>query len=69
MRSPLLDALEHDRTPRLVHDLLPCHPDFVDNQPTADDLASALEKWASDWGTGYVVVDTHPGESPRPSEQ
>ena len=69
VRAPLLDALENGRTPRLVKgmrkpDLVPCHPDFVDNQPSAEELASALEKWAHEWGSDYVVVDTHPGGVP-----
>lgn len=69
VRAPLLDALEQGRAPSPVRglrkpDLVPCHPDFVDNQPSADDLAGALEKWAGEWGRPYVVVDTHPGGVP-----
>lgn len=66
MRAPLLDGLERGRTPTplrgaLKPDLVPSHPDFVDNQPTPEDMANALEKWAGEWGREYVVVDTHPG--------
>lgn len=69
MRAPLLDALERRRPPRPIRgvrkpDLVPCHPDFGDNQPAPEDLAGALEKWAGEWGRPYVVVDTHPGGVP-----
>jgi chromosome partitioning protein len=69
MGSPLLDALERGRTPkpiraRLKPDLVPCHPDFVANQPDPDAMAVALEQWAREWGRAYVVVDTHPGGVP-----
>ena len=66
MRAPLLDAIERGRTPTplrgdLKPDLVPSHPDLVDNQPTPEDMANALEKWAGEWGRDYVIVDTHPG--------
>lgn len=66
--APLLDALESGRTPRPLHgrfraDLVPSHPDFANNQPPADVLASELERWAADWGR-LVVADTHPGGVP-----
>lgn len=62
---PLLDALDKDRTPRLVHmerrpDLVPGHPDFAVNQPDAATMKDALIRWATDWKRP-VVVDTHPG--------
>ena len=66
--APLLDALESGRTPRPLRarfraDLVPSHPDFANNQPAADDLASELERWAGEWNR-LVVVDTHPGGVP-----
>jgi chromosome partitioning protein len=68
-RSPLLDALEKGRTPRLRKgkrkpDLLPADEDFEAVQPDADTMAALLEKWAADWGSDFVVVDTHPGGVP-----
>jgi len=69
LRAPLLDALERGGIPRPVRgirkpNLVPSHPDFADNQPAAEDMADALTKWAGEWGTDYVVVDTHPGGVP-----
>src|SRR5665213_1041620 len=51
MRVPLLDALESGRTPRLLTGyhkphLVPCHPDFQLNQPTAEAMADTLMQWA-----------------------
>ncbi len=67
--SPLLDALESGKVPRLRKgrgkpDLLPGDRLFEANQPEAAALAEALEKWAAAWERPYVVVDTHPGGSP-----
>ena len=42
-------------------DLVPGHPDFELNQPDAETMASLLSEWAGEWGTDWVVVDTHPG--------
>ncbi|WP_420116559.1 ParA family protein [Micromonospora sp.] len=69
MRAPLLDALERGTTPRPISgyhkpDLVPCHPDFQLNQPPAEEMADTLTRWAQEWGTEYVVVDTHGGGSP-----
>ena len=66
IRAPLLDALAHQRTPRLVRghgkaDLVPSHPELALAQPSGEDIATALEKWAGEWGRPWVVVDTHPG--------
>jgi chromosome partitioning protein len=66
--APLLDALESGRTPRPLHarfraDLVPSHPDFANNQPAADDLATELERWAREWDRP-VIADTHPGGVP-----
>lgn len=64
--APLLDALEGQRVPRPLTgngvraDLVPSHPDFSTNQPTADRMATALEQWSQAWGRP-IVVDTHPG--------
>lgn len=67
--APLVDALERQRTPRLLHgrnkcDLLPSHPEFAAAQPPAEEMATALSKWAGEWGREWVVVDTHPGGVP-----
>lgn len=66
-RIPLLDALESGRTPKplIGHrkaDLIPSHPDFGVNQPTAEKMADALEQWKEELGR-VLVVDTHPGGS------
>ena len=67
--APLLDALERGRTPRPLAggpwraDLIPCHADFVDNQPSPEQLTRALESWAADLKRP-LVVDTHPGGVP-----
>lgn len=64
--APLLDALEAGRVPRPLSghgvraDLIPSHPDFAINQPPADQMASALERWSQTLGRP-LVVDTHPG--------
>jgi chromosome partitioning protein len=31
---------------------------------SAEDVTSALEQWACEWGRGWTVVDTHPGGFP-----
>lgn len=67
--APLLEAFERQRTPRLLAgngkaDLLPSHPEFGAAQPDAETTATALEKWAGEWGRDFVVVDTHPGSGP-----
>ena len=67
--SPLLDALERGKTPRLRKgrgkaDLVAGDRDLEANQPAPDDMADALRRWAADWGRPYVVVDTHPGGVP-----
>ncbi len=64
--SPLLDALETGKVPRPRKgrgkpDLVPSDRDFEANQPEANTMAEALEKWAAAWDRAYVVVDTHPG--------
>lgn len=63
-------ALRRGSPPRLLSgrptkrpDLVPGHPDFKDAQPAADEMADALAKWAGDWGTDWLVVDTHPGST------
>ena len=65
-RSPLLNALQRGTVPRPLSghhkpDLVPGHPAFEMEQPTANDMADALSKWAGEWGREWVVVDTHPG--------
>jgi chromosome partitioning protein len=65
--TPMLrTALANGRIPNPVSgrhkpDLVPCYKNFVNEQPAADDIRDALEKWAGEWGRPYVVVDTHPG--------
>lgn len=68
VKSPLLVALEHGKVPRPLTgfnkaDLVPSHPDFERLQPSADDMAAALAKWAGEWGRDWLVADTHPGAS------
>lgn len=69
-RSRLLDALEPGAaSPRPMRgfkkpNLVPGHPDLYDQQPDATTMADALTKWAHEWGTDWIVVDTHPGASP-----
>lgn len=63
---PLLDALANARTPKplIGHrktDLVPGHPDLSHTDLSAEDVATALCKWAAEWGRPWVVVDTHPG--------
>lgn len=66
VNAPLLDAIETGRVPRPLSgggvraDLVPSHPDFVDNQPPSDQMASHLEKWQAAWARP-VAIDTHPG--------
>lgn len=67
--APLLDALESGRVPRPLSgagvraDLIPSHPDFATNQPTADRMATALEQWSRALRRP-LVIDTHPGGVP-----
>lgn len=42
-------------------DLVPGHPEFELYQPDADTMANLLTEWAGEWGSDWVVVDTHPG--------
>lgn len=68
LRSPMLDALESGRTPKLLSGfnkarLLPGHPDLYVNPPSEEQMADALLQWSADWEADYVVVDTHPGAS------
>jgi chromosome partitioning protein len=65
VRSPLLAAIEHGTVPKPLKGfnkppLVPGHPDFEHQQPTASVMADVLEAWAAEWGS-WVVVDTHPG--------
>jgi chromosome partitioning protein len=69
-RSRLLDALEPGApAPKPLRgfkkpDLVPGHPDLYDHQPDANTMSEALTKWAQEWDTDWIIVDTHPGASP-----
>ena len=45
------------RKPRLV----PGHPHLDKEAPSREQMSEALLKWAAEWDTEWVVVDTHPG--------
>jgi chromosome partitioning protein len=72
VKAPLLDAFLSERTPRPLSgsgkkpDLVPTHPnvgsELISMAPEI--VAERIEKWASEWGTDYVVIDTHPGYHP-----
>jgi chromosome partitioning protein len=69
LAAPLITALERHRTPKPLKgfrkpDLVPGSPLLLDAQPTAEDMADAVARWAKDWGREWVVIDTHPGASP-----
>lgn len=64
----LMDALDNNRTPRLMRghrkpDLVPGSPYLADAGLSAEEFGQRVSAWASDWGRP-VVVDTHPGASP-----
>ena len=69
VRAPLLDALESGKPPRPLSgggvraDLIPSHPDFSINQPSADHMATSLEQWSRALRRP-LVIDTHPGGVP-----
>ncbi|KXP11611.1 chromosome partitioning protein ParA [Tsukamurella pulmonis] len=68
VKIPILDALETGRTPLPLKGhkkarLVPGHPDLYDQLSDAEQVANALEQWAGEWDTEWVVVDTHPGVS------
>jgi chromosome partitioning protein len=64
--APLIDAILGRRTPRPLHggaaraDLVPCHPDWVHNQPPSDVIGGEIERWSAEWQRP-IVLDTHPG--------
>ncbi len=68
-KAPLLDAFVSDRIPRSLSgagrkpDLVPTHLNLGHGLIHMDPevVAGQVEKWASEWGTEYVVIDTHPG--------
>ena len=37
-------------------DLVPCYKNFVNEQPPADDIRDALEKWAAVWGLSLIHI-------------
>lgn len=64
----LLSAIERDRTPRVLKGfrkphLVPGSPDLVDVGLSSEDWADLIDRWAGEWGSEWVVVDTHPGAS------
>lgn len=68
--NPLLDAVIHERTPRVIRgthnlkaDLIPGHPTFERLQPSQDDTKLMIARWAKVLGR-VLIVDTHPGGSP-----
>lgn len=66
LRIPILDAVENGRTPRPLKGfrkprLVPGHPLLATEAPSGEVMADALMKWADEWDTEWVVVDTHPG--------
>lgn len=68
VRIPILDSLRTGRTPAPLKGtkkprLVPGHPDLYDQIPSSEVVAESLERWASEWDTEWVVVDTHPGIS------
>jgi chromosome partitioning protein len=75
LKAPLLHALETGRVPRPLAggawrpDLVPGSKDFSEAQPTAEETAKTLTRWAQHWAgdpafQGPLVVDTHPGGVP-----
>lgn len=64
--APLIDAVLSGRTPKPLTggaaraDLVPCHPDWVHNQPDSEKLGGLIEKWSAEWQRP-MVLDTHPG--------
>jgi chromosome partitioning protein len=41
--------------------LVPGHKDLVDLRLDAGTVGDALQAWAPEWGTEWIVIDTHPG--------
>src|SRR5512142_677588 len=68
--TPILNAaLQSGRAPRPLvgrrkPELVPCYKNFVNEQPSAEEMQDTLDKWAGEWERPYVVVDTHPGGCP-----
>lgn len=65
----LVSAIERDRTPRVLKGfrkphLVPGSPDLVDVGLGSEEWADRLDGWSQEWGSEWVVVDTHPGASP-----
>lgn len=65
-KVPILDALATGRTPKPLKGyrkprLVPGHPHLDREAPSREQMSEALLKWAADWDTEWVVVDTHPG--------
>lgn len=64
----LMSAIEHGRTPRALKGfrkprLVPGSPDLVEVGLSPEEWAERIEAWSQDWGSDWVVVDTHPGAS------
>lgn len=63
---PILDAIASGRTPKPLKGyrkprLVPGHPSLGTEGPGRERMSEALLKWAAEWDTEWVVVDTHPG--------
>ncbi len=70
IRIPILDSVRTGSTPKPLRGfrkprLIPGHPALLDQAPDETAMADALVKWAQEWDTDWVVVDTHPGASPH----
>lgn len=64
----LMTAIEKDRTPRVLTGfrkpkLVPHSPDLVDANISAETWRDLIDRWSQEWGSDWVVVDTHPGVS------
>lgn len=69
VRDHMLEALEHNRSPRPLKgfkkpDLIPGSAQLVDVALSADQWADLLGEWAEALDREWLVIDTHPGASP-----
>lgn len=64
----LLRSIETGRTPNVLKGfrkprLVPHSPELVDLAISAEDWQGLILDWAEQWGSEWVVIDTHPGAS------